>query len=146
MKGTRLFFVHCQGDGSWLTTREPKGRVFAHNPPDPMLVTGPVAHAEWQGAYNLVPTPWTAEAWPDFQNQGEPKPVTIYIQDGLVQHVQAGADQSVTVIDLDTEGTPDRDLQPLTGGEILAMPEGLTARRGRGFIRVWQNGEAVPRE
>lgn len=87
MKGTRLFFVHCQGDGSWLTTREPKGRVFDHNPPDPMLVTGPVAHAEWQGAYNLVPTPWTAEAWPDFQGKNaEVAALNVLLVARLQQH------------------------------------------------------------
>jgi hypothetical protein len=87
-----------------------------------------------------------AAKWVDSQVEPKP-PITIYIESGLVQHVQcADPSQPVVIIDLDTEGTPACDLQPLTGGEILGLPDGLEARGGKAFVRVWQNGEAVPRE
>lgn len=64
-KSTRLFYVRCNGDGSWLTTRRNAGggHIFERAPADPMLASGPVL-ADWKGAYELIPTPWTVETWP----------------------------------------------------------------------------------
>jgi hypothetical protein len=79
----RLFFVRCNGDGSWLTSREPKGKVFGINPPDPMLVSGPMG---WQGAYELIPTPWTVETWPDLAHESPVSKLEAILASRLAKH------------------------------------------------------------
>jgi hypothetical protein len=85
-KPARLFFIRCNGDGSWLTTREPKGTVYAFAPRDPMLVTGPIGNMG--GAYELIATPWTVETWPDFQgeNAAEVAKLNALLVTRLAQH------------------------------------------------------------
>jgi hypothetical protein len=70
--------------------------------------------------------------------------IRVYIQSGLVQHVDSSAGIPVRIIDLDTEGSPASDLQRLSKADILALPEGLEDERSA-FITTWKNGEAVSR-
>jgi hypothetical protein len=68
--------------------------------------------------------------------------VRVYIQSGLVQHVDA--DITVRIIDLDTEGSPKSDLHKLSQRDIMTLPDGLKDQR-RGFITNWLGGRAVSR-
>jgi hypothetical protein len=59
-----LYYVRCNGDGSWLTKRpnpHGSGDVFAMNPSDAALVTAaqwPKAAFTSAGVYQLIPTPF----------------------------------------------------------------------------------------
>lgn len=68
--------------------------------------------------------------------------IRVYIQSGLVQHVDGNG--AVRIIDLDVEGSPASDTHKLSQRDIATLPDGLKDER-RAFITVWKNGEAVSR-
>jgi hypothetical protein len=93
-KHSRLFFVRCNGDGSWLTKRttEGGGHIFEPAPADPMLVTGPIGRmakgigTQWGGPYELIPSPWTVETWPDLQHESPVSKLEALLASRLAKH------------------------------------------------------------
>jgi hypothetical protein len=50
-----------------------------------MLATGPVL-ADWNGAYELIPTPWTVETWPDLQHESPVSKLEALLASRLAKH------------------------------------------------------------